>query len=101
MKEPEFYAQLGYEDVGYKSFELSSADIYPEYIHKEVLDTVEKVQEHQTYNTVTFGFMTDLHYATNFNHRTRMKRNLNSYREIKKRTHDLVFVFEEPNKFKN
>ena len=85
MKEPEFYAQCGYEDIGYKSPELSSASVYPEYIHEEVLDTVAKVQEYQSHETVTFGFMTDLHYAMNFNHKTRMQRNLNAYREIKKR----------------
>lgn len=85
MREPEFYEKAGYEVAGYESPKLSSADTYPDYIHEEVKDTVRKVQENQTHETVTFGFMTDLHYAINFNHETRMKRNLNAYREIKKR----------------
>ena len=85
MKEPEHYLKCGYEDHGYVSPELSSSEVYPDYIREEVMETVRSVQEHQKHETVTFGFMTDLHYAMSYNHEVRMKRNINAYKEICKR----------------
>lgn len=87
MKEPQHYLKCGYEDVGYKSPELSSSEIYTDYIKKEVEDSVKKIQSHQSYDTVTFAFMTDLHLALNYNHNIRMKRTINAYKEIAKRVH--------------
>lgn len=88
MREPQFYAQIGYENCGYMPPPLSSKDTYPEYIHEEVMDSVRKIQEHQNADTVTFAFMTDLHYYTrNENHDIRMKRTLNAYKEIAARVH--------------
>ena len=84
---PEYYAKVGYEDHGYVSPELSSSNEYPDYIEAEVKESVRSIQEHQGFGTFSFGFMTDLHYATSYNHYIRMKRNINSYREITKRAH--------------
>lgn len=85
-KEPDFYAELGYEDCGYMPPPLSTKDTYPDYIHEEVMDSVRKIRENQGKDTVTFAFMTDLHYyANNENHEIRMKRTLNAYKEIAKR----------------
>ena len=84
---PEYYEKVGYEDHGYVSPELSSSNEYPDYIEAEVKESVKSVQEYQGFGTFSFGFMTDLHYATSYNHYIRMKRNINSYREITKRAH--------------
>ena len=86
-KEPEYYLEIGYEDHGYVSPELSSSDIYPDYIKDEVKRCVEKIQSHQNKDTITFAFMTDLHYALSYNHDIRMKRTINAYKEIAKRAH--------------
>lgn len=87
MKEPEHYLKCGYEDHGYVSPELSSSDEYPDYIKEEVHDSIKKIQSHQTTDTVTFAFMTDLHLALSYNHEIRMKRTVNAYKEIAKRVH--------------
>jgi len=85
--EPEYYLSCGYEDHGYVSPELSSSDEYPDYIKEEVWDSIRKVQSHQTTDTITFAFMTDLHLALSYNHKVRMKRTVNAYKEIAKRVH--------------
>lgn len=87
MKEPEHYLKCGYEDHGYVSPELSSSDTYPEYIEQEVKRCVKEIQSHQGYDTLTFAFITDIHYALSYNHSIRLKRMLNAYKEIQKRVH--------------
>ncbi len=87
MESPEYYEKVGYEEGGYMPPVLSSSDEYPDYIEAEVMESVKSIQEHQGFDTFTFGFMTDLHYASCYNHYIRMKRNVNSYREITKRAH--------------
>lgn len=87
MKSTEFYRQLGYEDIGYAPPELSYKDTYPDYIHNEVLACVRRIQEHQSADTYTFAFLTDLHYALNENHEIRMRRTVTAYREIAARVH--------------
>jgi len=87
MKEPEYYLNIGYEDHGYVSPELSSSDEYPDYIKEEVWDSIRKIQSHQTTDTITFAFMTDIHLALSYNHEIRMKRTINAYKEIAKRVH--------------
>lgn len=84
MKEAMYYIQKGYEDNGYVSPELSSTDEYPDYIKAEVKDTIKKIIDKQNSETITFAFMTDLHYATTKNHNIRMKRTINAYKEIAK-----------------
>ena len=87
MKEPEYYLKCGYEDHGYVSPELSSSNEYPDYIKEEVDDSIKKIQSHQTTDSITFAFMTDLHLALSYNHKVRMKRTVNAYKEIAKRVH--------------
>ena len=77
---------------GYFSPELSSSCEYPPYIEEEVKSCVERIQEHQGYNTVTFGFMPDIHYSDTHNHNVRMKRVVNAYKEIAKRTGSSMLV---------
>ncbi len=84
---PEHYKKTGYEDIGYKSPDLSSSDIYPEYIENEVRESVKEIQSRQNENTITFAFMTDIHYNNFYNHDVRLKRTVNAYREIAKRVH--------------
>lgn len=93
MKDPEYYLNCGYEDHGYVSPELSSSEEYPDYIKEEVLDSVKTIQSHQDTHTVTFAFMTDLHYALSYNHEVRMKRTVNAYKEIAKRAHIDKLIF--------
>lgn len=81
----EHYEKVGYVDAGYISPELGSGDTYPEYIKKNVEECVAQIQSHQNRTSVTFGFMTDLHYSHTYNHNIRMQRNMNAYKEIAKR----------------
>lgn len=83
--EPQHYIDCGYEDCGYVSPELSSSEEYPDYIKEEVENSVRKILSHQNFDTVTFGFMTDIHYALSYNHKIRFRRTMNAYREIAKR----------------
>lgn len=85
MKTPEFYRECGFEDIGYMPYPLSSEEEYPDYIKEEVLKSVDEIQAHQGKNTVTFAFITDIHYALNHNHTVRFKRTMRAYREIAKR----------------
>ncbi len=77
--------EIGYVNFGYFSPELSSDNEYPEYIKEAVVDAVEKIQSFQNRNSVTFGFMADIHYSQTHNHEIRAKRLMNAYREVKKR----------------
>lgn len=86
MPTAEEFREKGYVYVGYFPPELSSSDPYPEYIKEEVEDSVAKIQSHQTRDSITFAFMTDLHFAPTYNHSIRLQRTLNAYKEINKRT---------------
>ena len=90
-KDREYYLNLGYEDHGYVSPELSDSDEYPDYIKEEVNESVMSVRRHRSADTFSFGFMTDLHYAASDKNAIRMKRNINAYREICSRT-DVNFL---------
>lgn len=83
----EHYEKIGYEDTGYLSPELSNSDTHPDYIAEEVKRCVKEVQAHQNHDTVTFAFMTDIHFALSYNHNVRLQRTLNAYKEIAKRAH--------------
>ncbi len=77
--------EIGYVNFGYFSPELSSENEYPDYIKNAVSEGVEKIQEVQNRRSLTFGFMTDIHYSQTHNHEIRTKRLMNAYREVKKR----------------
>ncbi len=81
---PEAYIAAGMDNMGYLEPEITSDEIYPYYIEKEVKDTINEVFELQGYNTASFGFITDTHYAINFKytHQVRLRRNLNAYKKI-------------------
>lgn len=78
--------EAGYVAFGYFSPELSSSEVYPKYIQNEVKRCVDEIQLKQSMNSVSFAFMTDIHYSHTFNHNIRMKRTMNAYREIASRT---------------
>lgn len=84
MKSVEFYRECGYEDIGYMPPKLTSEEEYPCYIEEEVKEKAKEIQKHQNEHTVTFAFMTDIHYASNHNHVIRFKRTMNAYRELAK-----------------
>ena len=79
------FVDIGYVNFGYFSPELSSNDEYPSYIKKTVDEAIEKIQSYQVRNSITFGFMADIHYSKTHNHDIRTKRLMNAYSEIKKR----------------
>ena len=79
--------ETGFINYGYISPELSTSDTYPDYIKENVLEAVKKIQSHLTRNSLTFAFMTDLHYSTNENHDIRTKRLMNAYSELKRKVH--------------
>jgi len=83
----DYYRKITWEDTGYLSPELSSEDTYPAYIRAEAEESSNDIVSFlDGENAVTFGFMTDLHYATTKNHRIRMKRMLNAYKDICRKT---------------
>ena len=89
----EYYRETKWEDTGYLSPELSTQDTYPDYIREEAQISAYDVNKHlDGDNTITFGFMTDLHYATTENHRIRMKRMLNAYKDICNKTHNRILL---------
>lgn len=79
----EEFIKAGYVNFGYISPELSSKDTYPEYIKENVTEAIEKIKKIQNEKTVTFAFMTDIHYSSTENHDIRTKRLMNAYEEIK------------------
>jgi len=87
MPTVEEFKEKGYVYFGYISPELSSGDVYPDYIKECVDDCVDKIQKLQNRNTVTIGIMADTHYSHNFNHNIRVTRVMNAYREIAKKVH--------------
>lgn len=80
------FLEIGYVNIGYFAPELSSSDEYPDYIQKAVSEAVAKIQKVQNRRSVTFGFMTDLHYSQTYNHDIRAKRLMNAYHGVKTRT---------------
>lgn len=89
MKTREMYIKYGMDYEGYIEPEITSDNTYPEYIAEEVKATVEAVQEKQGFNTASFGFVTDVHYATEFKftHLIRLRRTLNAYKRIAEEAH--------------
>lgn len=77
----EEFQKIGYINYGYISPEISSPDEYPSYIKKAAWEAVEKIQSQQNRNSITFGFMTDLHYSETYNHNIRGKRLMNAYKD--------------------
>lgn len=86
MPTAEDFRKKGYVYVGYFPPELSSADPYPPYIQAEVTESVKAIQSHQSHYSITFAFMTDMHYTPTYNHSIRLQRTIHAYKEIKKRT---------------
>lgn len=84
IRTKELYIANGMDYDGYLEPEITSDEIYPDYIAAEVSDTVEQLQSIQGYNTATFGFITDMHYAAKFKytHLIRLRRTLNAYKKI-------------------
>ncbi len=74
--------EVGYVNFGYFSPELSSTDEYPDYIKAEAQRCIAEIKSHKTDDSVTFGFMTDIHYSDTPNHNVRTKRLTNAYKEI-------------------
>jgi len=76
------YFELGFVDDDYECPPLSSDNTYPDYIDAEVKKCIERVKEKQNENTVTFGFMTDIHYVDCHKSHVRTARLINAYKNI-------------------
>lgn len=74
--------KAGYVNFGYFAPDASTNDEYPAYIEKNVSEAIDKIKSYQTPDTVTFSFMTDIHYSKTDVHDLRMKRLLNAYKNI-------------------
>ena len=81
-RDAKHYLKRGYEDVGYVTPLPTGMELYPEYLKQEVRDCASRIQAVQNRDTITFAFMTGVHYAMNLNHELRLKRTLNAYREL-------------------
>lgn len=89
MRRPieEYYAS-GKDHWGYIEPQVTSDSIEPPYISEEISETVKTVQSLQDDHTVTFGFLTDTHYAVDLNlsYQIRLRRTLNAWRRIAAQT---------------
>lgn len=81
-RDKQHFIDVGFVDFGYISPELTSPDEFPEYIQKEVEKSIEDIQAHQGYDTLTLGFITDIHYSDSYNHNVRTARLMNAYNTI-------------------
>ena len=59
----ELAIRAGYVTVGYFSPEASSNNEYPPYIDAAVTHAINKIRAHQSDESITFAFMTDIHYS--------------------------------------
>lgn len=75
--------KLGYVNFGYISPDTSSNDEYPGYIKEGVEEAIRKIKMYQNSQSITFGFMTDIHYSKTEVHDLRTKRLINAYKDIK------------------
>lgn len=75
------YRKVGY-DQGFENPIFDSEDSYPDYLKESVAESIEKILTHQRKDSVTFGFMTDLHYLPLPHHDVLLERNKNVYRDI-------------------
>lgn len=55
--------ELGYVNFGYISPDTSSNDEYPGYIKDGVEEAIRKIKMHQNSQSISFAFMTDIHYS--------------------------------------
>ena len=92
MTEKESAIACGYVPFGYFSPALSTEDTYPDYLKQEADLCVAEIKSHQTKNSVSFGFMADIHYSKTPNHHLRMQRATNVYRDIAQRTGTQMLV---------
>ena len=86
MADIEMLKKYGYTK-GYENLvKVSSDDLFPEYIEKEADESIEKVKEKQTENSVNFAFITDNHYLTAKGHDVNFGRTMNAYKKIAENT---------------
>lgn len=83
MATKEEFLAAGYVHIGYFSPPLSSEDTYPDYIKENVDRAISRIKGIADENSVSFAFMTDIHYSKTPNHDIRFKRLMNAYNEIK------------------
>lgn len=72
---------LGY-DYGFECPQLGNDDEYPEYLKRNVEECIHKIKQHQNKGSITFTFMTDIHYLPLPHHDVLLKRNINMYKSI-------------------
>ena len=75
--------KAGYVCFGYISPPLSSEDTYPDYIKENVDAAIARIKSVADDKSVSFAFMTDIHYSKTPNHDIRFARLMNAYRELK------------------
>ena len=69
-------------EKGYAVADISTKELYPEYIKKEAKEALERIKKHQDEGSFNIAFITDIHYTMSKKNRIRMARILNAYREI-------------------
>lgn len=69
-------------DYGFECPRLGSEETYPEYIRENVSVCVEKIKSHQNEDSITFAFMTDIHYLPLPHHDILLARAINAYKHI-------------------
>ena len=83
MATKEEFLAAGCVYFGYFSPPLSSEDTYPDYIRENVADAISRIKSVSDKESISFAFMTDIHYSKTPNHDVRFQRLLNAYRTLK------------------
>ena len=83
MATKEEFLAAGYVHIGYFSPPLSTEDTYPDYIKENVEAALARIKKVADEKSVSFAFMTDIHYSKTPNHDIRFARLMNAYRTIK------------------
>lgn len=83
MATKEEFLAAGYVHIGYFSPPLSTEDTYPEYIKENVEAALARIKKVADEKSVSFAFMTDIHYSKTPNHDVRFQRLMNAYRTLK------------------
>jgi len=76
--------ECGY-DYGFECPALGSDEPYPDYIRQNVEECIDRIRGHQNGDSITFAFMTDIHYLPLPHHDVLLERNINAYRNICKK----------------
>ena len=85
MRTKEALQACGFLYDGYLMPELTSLDVFPQYVKQAAEEAVVRIDSNKNKDSVMFAFMSDIHYFPSVNHFVRLERTLNAYRYIQEK----------------